>query len=104
MARLDGYWHANIRMRRIERLTPGKAYNDLGRFKNYHSEFKKDLWLEDWQVHRNPRDAAIALANTLTAMAKKRTDEAALLLDQLSGLLKEHDIADCPYLAPVQVA
>lgn len=102
MATTDRYWTTNLKMRRTERITRGFAYNACSRFKNYRSEFKKELWLEDHQVFRNERDAAIALTAALTALAKKRADEISVLLTRIEALIHTHDIADCPYLAPVR--
>lgn len=102
-AQVPVFWRADRSTMRVEKMRRAEDYNDMGRFKTYITESRKYVHLEDYAVFHNPRDAAISLTAYLIAKAKVRSTELQTIMDAAEKLMAEHDITECPYLAPIQV-
>lgn len=100
---IDGYWCACREKIRIERMERANSFNDMDRFKAFKTEHGKMVYLEEHNVFRNPRDAAISLTNYLIAKAKVRSTELDILISAAKQLIDDHGLEDALYLAPIQV-
>lgn len=100
---MDGYWHVNREKMRVERMERAVGFNAMGRFKTFVTEYRKTVYLEDYNIFRNERDAAITLTNYLLAKAKVRSTELDILMSTAKQLIDNHGLEDALYLAPIQV-